>query len=59
MMTARGTTTASRTAKGSSSGARLAGIDAARGLALLAMMATHVLATFEVGRAASLPPGSG
>ena len=47
MMTARGTTTASRTVKGTSSGARLAGIDAARGLALLAMMATHVLATFE------------
>jgi uncharacterized membrane protein len=46
-MTARGTTTASRTVKSTSSGARLAGIDAARGLALLAMMATHVLATFE------------
>ena len=43
-MTARGTTTASRTAGAASSGARLAGIDAARGLALLAMMATHVLA---------------
>ena len=47
MMTARGTTTASRTVRGTSSGTRLAGIDAARGLALLAMMATHVLATFE------------
>jgi uncharacterized membrane protein len=47
MMTARGTTTASRTVKGTASGTRLAGIDAARGLALLAMMATHVLATFE------------
>ncbi len=46
-MTARGMTTASRTVKGASAGARLAGIDAARGLALLAMMATHVLATFE------------
>jgi uncharacterized membrane protein len=46
-MTARGTATASRTAKGTSAGARLAGIDAARGLALLAMMATHVLPTFE------------
>ena len=45
-MTARGTATASRTVKGSSAGARLAGIDAARGLALLAMMATHVLPTF-------------
>nr|WP_237563490.1 heparan-alpha-glucosaminide N-acetyltransferase domain-containing protein [Arthrobacter sp. H-02-3] len=40
-------TTASRTAKTTSAGVRLAGIDAARGLALLAMMATHVLATFE------------
>src|SRR6478735_11546471 len=47
MMTARGMTTASRTFRGSSASARLAGIDAARGLALLAMMATHVLATFE------------
>ena len=42
-----------------SSGARLAGIDAARGLALLAMMATHVLATFESGRRSSRPRGSG
>ncbi|SKB58664.1 Protein of unknown function [Arthrobacter sp. 49Tsu3.1M3] len=47
MMTARGMTTAARTVRGPSSGVRLAGIDAARGLALLAMMATHVLATFE------------
>ena len=47
MMTARGMTTASRTVRGTSPGVRLAGIDAARGLALLAMMATHVLATFE------------
>src|SRR6478672_5541172 len=47
MMTARGMTTASRTVRGSSSGVLLAGIDAARGLALLAMMATHVLAIFE------------
>lgn len=46
-MTARGMTTASRTVTGTSAGARLAGIDAARGLALLAMMATHVLAIFE------------
>ncbi|PVZ54501.1 heparan-alpha-glucosaminide N-acetyltransferase domain-containing protein [Arthrobacter sp. H-02-3] len=46
-MTPRGMTTASRTAKTTSAGVRLAGIDAARGLALLAMMATHVLATFE------------
>ncbi|SDP10246.1 Protein of unknown function [Arthrobacter sp. ok909] len=46
-MTPRGMTTASRTAKATSAGLRLAGIDAARGLALLAMMATHVLATFE------------
>mgnify|MGYP000035026661 FL=1 len=46
-MTARGMTTASRTVKAASAGARLAGVDAARGLALLAMMATHVLATFE------------
>ena len=46
-MTPRGMTTASRTAKATSAGVRLAGIDAARGLALLAMMATHVLATFE------------
>jgi uncharacterized membrane protein len=46
-MTARGMTTASRTVTGTSAGTRLAGIDAARGLALLAMMATHVLAIFE------------
>lgn len=46
-MATRGTPTASRTVRGTSSGARLVGIDAARGLALLAMMATHVLATFE------------
>lgn len=45
-MTPRGMATASRTAKGQSAGVRLAGIDAARGLALLAMMATHVLPTF-------------
>ena len=47
MMTARGMATASRTVRGTSAGVRLAGIDAARGLALLAMMATHVLPTFE------------
>src|SRR6476619_3359197 len=44
MMTARGMTTTARTVRGTSSGVRLAGIDAARGLA---MLATHVLATFE------------
>lgn len=53
-MTARGTTTAFRSAKGPAAGARLAGIDAARGLALLAMMATHVLPTF--GPDAQLTP---
>ncbi|RKR19667.1 heparan-alpha-glucosaminide N-acetyltransferase domain-containing protein [Arthrobacter oryzae] len=53
-MTARGMTTASRTVTGTSVGARLGGIDAARGLALLAMMATHVLATF--GSDAQLTP---
>ncbi|MDQ0850946.1 putative membrane protein [Arthrobacter sp. B3I9] len=46
-MTPRGTAPASRTAKGRASGVRLAGIDAARGLALLGMMATHVLPIFE------------
>ncbi|MCU1540294.1 MAG: hypothetical protein JWM01_1241 [Arthrobacter sp.] len=53
-MTPRGTTPHSRTAKSGASGARLAGIDAARGLALLGMMATHVLLTFE--RDAQLTP---
>lgn len=45
-MTPRGNSLPSRSAKGTA-GARLAGIDAARGLALLGMMATHVLLTFE------------
>ena len=36
-----------RTARGNAAGPRLVGIDAARGLALLGMMATHVLPTFE------------
>ncbi|WP_427008229.1 heparan-alpha-glucosaminide N-acetyltransferase domain-containing protein [Pseudarthrobacter sp. H2] len=36
-----------RPGKGRPAGLRLAGIDAARGLALLGMMATHVLPTFE------------
>jgi uncharacterized membrane protein len=36
----------SRTTKGKAVAVRLAGIDAARGLALLGMMATHVLPTF-------------
>lgn len=45
-MTQRGTRP-SRTPKGRAPGVRLAGIDAARGLALLGMMATHVLPTFE------------
>lgn len=46
-MTSRGTASASRIAKGQTKVARLAGIDAARGLALLGMMATHLLPTFE------------
>lgn len=46
-MTSRSTAASSRTAKGPATGSRLAGIDAARGLALLGMMATHLLATFE------------
>ena len=50
---ARNRPTASRTVQAAPPpGARLAGIDAARGLALLAMMATHVLPTFESGRPA-------
>lgn len=45
---ARGTTSAKgKPAKGRPVSFRLAGIDAARGLALLGMMATHVLPTFE------------
>ncbi|MCX6498030.1 MAG: heparan-alpha-glucosaminide N-acetyltransferase domain-containing protein [Arthrobacter sp.] len=46
-MTSRGTATPSRTARGKAAAARLTGVDAARGLALLGMMATHVLPTFE------------
>ncbi|MGY2743013.1 heparan-alpha-glucosaminide N-acetyltransferase domain-containing protein [Arthrobacter sp. UYCu723] len=46
-MTQRATASHSRTARGKRPGARLTGIDAARGLALLGMMATHVLPTFE------------
>lgn len=46
-MTQRAAASTSRTARGGRPGARLAGIDAARGLALLGMMATHVLPTFE------------
>lgn len=45
--TARGGGSAGRNGGGSSPGARLSGIDAARGLALLGMMATHVFPTFE------------
>ncbi|MEC5180308.1 heparan-alpha-glucosaminide N-acetyltransferase domain-containing protein [Arthrobacter sp. CG_A4] len=46
-MTPRGLASTSRTAAGKAAGVRLTGIDAARGLALLGMMATHVLPTFE------------
>jgi uncharacterized membrane protein len=46
-MTPRTTAASSRTARGNTAGLRLVGIDAARGLALLGMMATHVLPTFE------------
>lgn len=45
-MTPRGMASPSRTAQDKAAGRRLAGIDAARGLALLGMMATHVLPTF-------------
>jgi uncharacterized membrane protein len=45
-MTPRGMAAPSRTTKGKAVAVRLAGIDAARGLALLGMMATHVLPTF-------------
>lgn len=53
-MTSRGTAAAGRTIKRGQSTGRLAGIDAARGLALLGMMATHLLPTFE--RTAALTP---
>ncbi|HET8880102.1 MAG TPA: heparan-alpha-glucosaminide N-acetyltransferase domain-containing protein [Arthrobacter sp.] len=46
-MTSRGTAAASRTAAGHAGGPRLTGVDAARGLALLGMMATHIFPTFE------------
>ncbi|MBT2595299.1 heparan-alpha-glucosaminide N-acetyltransferase domain-containing protein [Arthrobacter sp. ISL-72] len=46
-MTSRGTAAPSRAAKGPAKTTRLTGIDAARGLALLGMMATHLLPTFE------------
>ncbi|WLQ05430.1 heparan-alpha-glucosaminide N-acetyltransferase domain-containing protein [Arthrobacter oryzae] len=46
-MTSRGTASPSRTAPGTTKTTRLTGIDAARGLALLGMMATHLLPTFE------------
>lgn len=46
-MTSRNAATSSRTAAGRSVPGRLQGIDAARGLALLGMMATHLLPTFE------------
>ncbi|MDN4645472.1 heparan-alpha-glucosaminide N-acetyltransferase domain-containing protein [Arthrobacter sp. PsM3] len=46
-MTPRGTASTSRPAVRKAAGTRLSGIDAARGLALLGMMATHVFPTFE------------
>ena len=46
-MTSRGTASTSRSAARKIAGPRLSGIDAARGLALLGMMATHVFPTFE------------
>lgn len=53
-MTSRGTATTSRTARAKAAAPRLTGVDAARGLALLGMMATHVLPTF--GADAQLTP---
>lgn len=53
-MTSRGMATTSRTARGRAAPPRLTGVDAARGLALLGMMATHVLPTF--GSDAQLTP---
>src|SRR5919107_2187186 len=50
-MTSRTPTRASRKTAGPSVQARLQGIDAARGLALLGMMATHLLPTFEANAA--------
>lgn len=46
-MTSRATAKPSRAPRSSSATERLRGIDAARGLALLGMMATHLLPTFE------------
>ncbi|MBA4102777.1 heparan-alpha-glucosaminide N-acetyltransferase domain-containing protein [Pseudarthrobacter oxydans] len=46
-MTSHSTGASSGRVKGPGSGGRLTGIDAARGLALLGMMATHLLPTFE------------
>ncbi|VXC66029.1 Putative membrane protein [Arthrobacter sp. 9AX] len=46
-MTSRNAAASARTSAGRSTTARLHGIDAARGLALLGMMATHLLPTFE------------
>ncbi|HEY9356684.1 MAG TPA: heparan-alpha-glucosaminide N-acetyltransferase domain-containing protein [Arthrobacter sp.] len=46
-MTSRATAKPSRAPRSSSAADRLRGIDAARGLALLGMMATHLLPTFE------------
>lgn len=46
-MTSRGTASTSRSAAGKLGGPRLSGIDAARGVALLGMMATHIFPTFE------------
>ncbi|WP_190988675.1 heparan-alpha-glucosaminide N-acetyltransferase domain-containing protein [Pseudarthrobacter sulfonivorans] len=46
-MTSRATARPSRAPRASSPASRLRGIDAARGLALLGMMATHLLPTFE------------
>jgi len=53
-MTSRTPATRSRKAPGRQQAGRLRGIDAARGLALLGMMATHLLPTFEQN--ASLTP---
>jgi uncharacterized membrane protein len=53
-MTSRATATPSRAPRSSSAPERLRGIDAARGLALLGMMATHLLPTFEAN--ANLTP---
>lgn len=53
-MTSRATATPSRAPRSLSAPERLRGIDAARGLALLGMMATHLLPTFEAN--ASLTP---